>query len=48
MRSGNVVSSHGNILKQPLDNFFKKHDNPEVNHQFTSPPSFKDILGRPN
>ena len=26
-----------------MDNLFRKLDNPEISHQFISPPSFKDI-----
>ena len=33
---------HGN-LKTDRYFFLKKLDNPKINHQFTSPPSFKDI-----
>ena len=32
---------HGNL--KTAKQFFKKLDNPEINHQFTLPPSFKDI-----
>ena len=31
------------VILKPLNNFFKKLDNPEINHQFTYPQGFKDI-----
>ena len=31
------------VIQKPLDNFLEKLDNPEINHQFILPPSFKDI-----
>ena len=31
------------VIQKPLDIFFKILDNPEINHQFILPPSFKDI-----
>ena len=30
------------VIYKPMDNLFKKLDNPEISHQFISPPSFKD------
>ena len=31
------------VILKPLNNFFKKLDNPEINHQLTYPQGFKDI-----
>ena len=31
------------VILKPLNSFFKKLDNPEINHQFTYPQGFKDI-----
>ena len=31
------------VILKPLNNFLKKLDNPEINHQFTYPQGFKDI-----